>query len=120
MTGDAEVPVENRMLNSNNLNSLLDCEILKLGHHGSTTSTSSEFLKAVSPDYVLVSCGIGNKYNHPCKETLDKLKESKIPIYRSDENGNVIVTIYQDKIIFDKKPGDYVDGPELAKMKGVS
>lgn len=120
MTGDAEVPVEKQILSSNSSNNLLDCEILKLGHHGSTTSTSSEFFKAVSPDYVLVSCGIGNKYNHPCKETLDKVEESKIPIYRTDENGDVIVAIYQNKIVFDEKPGDYVDGPELAKRKGVS
>lgn len=117
MTGDAEVPVETKMLNSN---ISLDCEILKLGHHGSTTSTTDYFLDAVSPEYVLVSCGIGNKYNHPCKETLDKIENDNIPIYRTDENGDVIVTIYQNQIVFDEEPGDYIDGPTLAKMKGVS
>lgn len=117
MTGDAEVPVEKEILKSN---IPIDCEILKLGHHGSTTSTSNEFLKAVSPDYALVSCGLGNKYNHPCEETMNKVEKANIQVYRTDESGDVIVSMYQNKIVFDKEPGDYVDGPTLAKMKGVS
>ena len=117
MTGDAEVPVENKMLSSN---VLLDCEILKLGHHGSTTSTSNDFLKAVSPECALVSCGIGNKYNHPCAEIMEKIKDENIPLYRTDENGDVVVTVSKNQIIFDEEPGDYIDGPALAEMKGVN
>ena len=117
MTGDAETPVESKML-ANNMP--IDCEILKLGHHGSTTSSSKKFLQAVSPEVAIVSCGIGNKYNHPCEETLNKLEQDKIPLYRTDENGDVVITISLEDITFHEPPGDYIDGPTLAKMKGVS
>lgn len=117
MTGDAETPVENKMLENN---MPLDCEILKVGHHGSTTSTSQKFLQAVSPDIALISCSIGNKYNHPCEDTLNKLEKSSIPVYRTDENGDVVVTISPKDITLKESPGDYIDGPTLAKMKGVS
>ena len=117
MTGDAEVPVENNMLDSN---ISIECEMLKVGHHGSTTSTSEEFLKKVSPEYALISCGIGNKYEHPCKETLEKLKADNVILYRTDENGDVVATISPNEISFEELPGDYIDGPTLAKMKGVS
>ena len=117
MTGDAETPVENKMLADN---MPINCEILKVGHHGSTTSTSNKFLKEVSPDVAIISCSIGNKYNHPCEETLSKLSKNKIPVYRTDENGDVVITISYEDITFHESPGDYIDGPSLAKMKGVS
>ena len=117
MTGDAEVPVEKKMLESN---VSLNCEILKVGHHGSTTSTSTEFLENVSPEYALISCGRGNKYDHPCEETLAKLKNDDVILYRTDENDDVIITISQNSIAFEEEPGDYIDGPSLAKLKGVS
>ncbi len=117
MTGDAETTVEEKMLQSN---VSLDCEILKVGHHGSTTSTSKEFLNAVSPEYAIISCGIGNKYEHPCKETMTKLKKGKIAVYRTDESGDVVITISPNDIKFNKSQGDYIDGPTLAKKKGVA
>ncbi len=117
MTGDAEVPVERKMLESN---VSLQCEILKAGHHGSNTSTSEEFFQKVSPEYALISCGIGNKYNHPCEETLLKFEKSNTIVYRTDESGDVVITVSSDNIKFDKLPGDYLDGPTLAKLKGVS
>ena len=117
MTGDAEMLVENKMLESN---ISLECEMLKVGHHGSTTSTSIQFLEKVNPEYALISCGIGNKYDHPCEETLAKIENKGIILYRTDENGDVVVTISPNDITFEEEPGDYVDGPTLAKMKGVS
>ena len=92
----------------------IQCEILKLGHHGSNTSTSDAFLEAVDPDYGLISCSIGNKYLHPSPETVIKLKKHKVKIYRTDETGTVVLTITSDDVEFDKKKGDYKDGETLA------
>ena len=110
MTGDAEKSVENEILQSVEI---LDAEILKLGHHGSDTSTSDEFLDAISPQYALISCAIGNKYNHPTVETMEKLKIRGVKVYRTDESGTVILTITATSIQFSCEPGDYLSGTEL-------
>lgn len=112
MTGDAEKEVEEAIVNSG---IDLDAEILKVGHHGSDTSTSEEFLDAISPDYALISAKLGNKYNHPVKETMDKLKAREIPVYRTDENGTVVATITYNNVTFDCSAGDYLSGTELAE-----
>ena len=110
MTGDAEKDVEREILSSN-VN--LDAEILKVGHHGSDTSTSTEFLEAISPDYALISCKVGNKYHHPVEETINKFEERKIEVYRTDECGTVTAAITTSGVTFDTEPGDYLSGPEL-------
>ena len=112
MTGDAEKEVEKAIIDSG---IDLDAEILKVGHHGSDTSTSDEFLDAISPDYALISAKVGNKYNHPVKETMDKLKKREIPVYRTDENGTVVATITFNNVTFDCSAGDYLSGTELAE-----
>ena len=112
MTGDAENEVEKKILEYNTDN--LQCEILKLGHHGSSTSTSDIFLETVDPDYGLISCEAGNKYLHPSTETVLKLKKHKVEIYRTDESGSVVLTISNDNVEFDKKKGDYKDGQTIA------
>lgn len=113
MTGDAETEVENKILEDSSTNDL-QCEILKLGHHGSNTSTSDKFLKAVNPEYGLISCEVGNKYEHPSTETVVKLKKSKVKVYRTDESGNVVLTVSNEDVNFDKKKGDYKDGKTIA------
>ncbi|HHY81631.1 MAG TPA: MBL fold metallo-hydrolase [Clostridiales bacterium] len=86
--GDAEVPSEKKMLEAGyNLKST----VLKAGHHGSSTSTSKEFLEAVSPEAVVIMCGAGNTYGHPHKETLAKLEAAGIKVYRTDLMGTIIV-----------------------------
>ena len=70
----------------------LKSNVLKVGHHGSSTSTSAEFLKAVSPQYAAIMVGQGNDYGHPHQETLDKLNAAGIKIYRTDLNGNISFT----------------------------
>ena len=110
MTGDAETEVEEEILESGED---IDAEILKVGHHGSDTSTSDEFLEAISPDYALISAKVGNKYKHPIKSTMDKLKNHQIKVYRTDENGTVIATITSDDVNFNCDPGDYLSGTEL-------
>lgn len=83
--GDAEAEVENAILSAG---TDVQCDVLKVGHHGSSTSTSSAFLAAVSPDAAVISCGAGNSYGHPNAETLKKL--TGIPVWRTDDNGTII------------------------------
>ncbi|OPJ55587.1 ComEC family competence protein [Alkalithermobacter paradoxus] len=103
-TGDAEYPNEIDMINSG---SNLKSNILKLGHHGSSSSTSEDFLRAVSPHIAVVSCKYKNQYGHPHKEVLDILKNCNIPLYRTDEQGTIVFFSDGKKIWTDKKPGTY-------------
>ncbi len=68
----------------------LDCDFLKVGHHGSDTSTSPAFLKAVSPKIAAISCGTGNKYGHPVQSTLDALNAAGVTTYRTDLLGSLV------------------------------
>lgn len=85
-TGDAETPVEDILTGD------LSAEILKVGHHGSTSSSSQSFLDKVDPEVAIISVGEGNTYGHPHQETLDKLENIGATIYRTDLNGTVVVT----------------------------
>lgn len=104
MTGDAEKDFEKKIIESG-IN--LDAEVLKLGHHGSDTSTSDKFLDAVNPTYAIISCGLDNRYGHPCKSTMDKLGKRNIQVYRTDQMGDIIMTVTPNSISFDKQKGDY-------------
>lgn len=88
-TGDAEAEAESQILNRGYT---LDSTILKVGHHGSRTSTTAAFLSAVGPDAGVIMCGTGNTYGHPHKETLHKLHSAGVNIYRTDIQGNIIIT----------------------------
>ena len=82
--GDAEAEVEEAILQSG---ADIQSNVLKVGHHGSDTSTTSSFLSAVSPDAAVICCGTGNTYGHPSQTTLNKL--AGIPIWRTDLNGTI-------------------------------
>lgn len=112
MTGDAETEVEKELLAAG---TNLDAEILKVGHHGSDTSSSDEFLDAVSPDYALISCKLGNKHDHPIESTMDKFEARGIEVYRTDESGTVVVRITSTEATFDTEPDSYLSGIELEK-----
>lgn len=87
-TGDAEKEVEESIIkNNDNIN----CDVIKIGHHGSSTSTSSNFLKAANPSAAVICVGKNNFYNHPNKETLNLLKENNLSIYRTDLNKNIVL-----------------------------
>ena len=90
-TGDAEIPSETDMLAHHPAN-VFDADVLKLGHHGSSTSSSSAWLDAVSPKYAIASCGKDNSYGHPHAETITQMSERNIVLYRTDECGTVIIT----------------------------
>lgn len=88
-TGDAEEESEKEILN-NGFD--VSCDVLKVGHHGSKTASSNEFLKEASPKIAVISCGKNNDYGHPHKATLDKLNSINCKIYRTDLFGDVVIT----------------------------
>jgi len=87
LTGDAEDVSEEEMLKKGYD---LKADVLKVGHHASKSSTTPKFLNAVSPKYAVISVGKGNKYGHPGKKTIKRLKDRNIEIYRTDKDGTVI------------------------------
>lgn len=89
-TGDAEKESEEAILKTWKT-SELKCDVLKVGHHGSDTSTTQEFLDAVAPKIAVISCGEGNKYGHPHKETLDKLEAAGVTVLRTDLEGHIVI-----------------------------
>ncbi|MEY8253809.1 ComEC/Rec2 family competence protein [Clostridium perfringens] len=88
-TGDAESLVEKEILNENKD---LKADVLKLGHHGSHSSTSEEFFKAVDPSIAIVSCAKDNKYGHPHKETMSNLKKAGITVYETFRDGDITIS----------------------------
>lgn len=86
-TGDSPISIEHYLVVKNS--SLLASDILKLGHHGSKTSSSLEYLQAVHPQLALISAGVGNSYGHPHQETLDKLATLHIPYLSTQTSGTV-------------------------------
>lgn len=89
-TGDAEVQEEKRLIKEQN--SKLFARVLKVGHHGSRTSSSEDFLKSVKPESALISSGLYNKYGHPHDATLRRLQEDNIAIYRTDTMGRIHIS----------------------------
>jgi competence protein ComEC len=104
LTGDAESVSESEML-SKGVN--LSSTVLKVGHHGSKSSTSQTFLDKVNPKYAVISVGEGNSYGHPTQEIMNRLKAKNIPVYRTDENGTIVATSDGNSISFSTKPGSY-------------
>ena len=86
MCGDAENQAEEDIIKNG---AVLKADVLKAGHHGSSTSTSDAFLKKVSPSWVVIQCGKGNSYGHPHKETMEKLKKAGCQVLRTDEEGTI-------------------------------
>lgn len=88
-TGDAQADSEKEMLAKGYT---LKSDVLKVGHHGSSSSTSPAFLKAVSPRYAVIMVGKDNDYGHPHQVTLDKLSGAGVKVYRTDLNGDISFT----------------------------
>jgi len=106
-TGDAEAVSEREML-AKKYN--LKADVLKVGHHGSRSSTTAEFLSAVSPKYAVISVEKGNDYGHPSEEVMNRLKQAGIPVYRTDESGTIVCVSDGETIRFSANPGSYTFG----------
>ena len=99
-TGDAEVEEEMQVVENYTsiLGSslydpaILDCDILQVGHHGSSTSSTSEFLDLVTPGVAVISCGVDNSYGHPHQETLDLFADYGFEVYRTDLSGTIVLS----------------------------
>ena len=91
--GDASVTTEKEIMNKYNLP---DIDVLKVGHHGSKTSSSKEFIDVINPEYSIISVGKNNRYGHPNKEVLENLENSKI--YRTDLDGSIMFKIKNNKL----------------------
>jgi len=87
-TGDAEELAENEIITGG---ADIDCDVLKAGHHGSSTSSSRQLLEAVTPDTAVISVGKGNDFGHPSKAVLNSMESMNIQIYRTDIDGTVIL-----------------------------
>lgn len=92
---------------------MVDCDVLKVAHHGSDSSTSPEFLSLVKPEYSVISCGLSNKHRHPLKSTLDNLVKCGSDIYRTDLQGTIILTIDSKGIMTFEKQTNKYDGKIL-------
>ncbi len=91
--GDASTTTEKEILNKYNLP---DIDVLKVGHHGSKTSSGKEFINEINPKYSIISVGKNNRYGHPNKEVLNNLKNSNV--YRTDEDGSIMFKIKNNKL----------------------
>ena len=91
--GDASIEKEKDILNEY---SIEDIDFLKVGHHGSDTSSSKEFIDIMNPNYSIISVGENNRYGHPNKEVLNNLSNSKI--YRTDQDGGIMFKIKKNKL----------------------
>lgn len=88
-TGDAERETEQAILNRG---ADLSATVLKVGHHGSDTSTTYPFLREIMPEYAIISVGEGNSYGHPTDNNLSRLRDADVTVYRTDLNGDIYLT----------------------------
>lgn len=88
-TGDAEREEEQDILAAGYT---LQSTVLKVGHHGSANSTTYPFLREIMPEYAVISVGANNSYGHPTEETLSRLRDADVTVYRTDMQGDVICT----------------------------
>ena len=105
LTGDASGDEEKEIMNSG---TNIDCDVLKVGHHGSSTSSSAAFLKKVSPEIAVISCGKDNRYGHPNGNTVKRLKKICGGVYRTDKDGDVVIVSNGVQL------KTYIDGKEVA------
>lgn len=104
LTGDAETEAEKEFVDYYKDSEIdFDVDVLKVGHHGSGTSTSQAFLDLIQPEVALISCGQGNTYDHPHKATMQRLKAMNVSVWRTDQHQNVVLTIKSDS----SKPIEY-------------
>lgn len=99
-TGDAEYDEESEILDAG---CDVSCTVLKVGHHGSSSSTSYRWLRSTAPQYAVISVGTGNSYGHPTDATLSRLRDADVVTYRTDMQGDIICTSDGTSVTFDVK-----------------
>lgn len=104
--GDAETPVEEEILDSG---ADVSCDVIKLGHHGSSTSSSRAYLEAVNPSAAVISCGVGNEYGHPHRETMDLLEKLSITPYRTDTQKTLLAETDGKNIVWQTELESVID-----------
>lgn len=105
-TGDAEWESEHDMVNSGYD---LSATLLKVGHHGSDTSTSYVFLREIMPQYAVISVGADNTYGHPTEDTISRLRDADVIVYRTDQQGDIICFSDGTELSFETEYGEPVD-----------
>ena len=102
--GDIESGRENQLVKTSSIN--LESDIIKIPHHGSSTSSNSAFIKKVNPKVATISCGQNNSYGHPSIKTLETLEKNGTEIYRTDINGTILINTdgYNYEVIVEKSP----------------
>jgi beta-lactamase superfamily II metal-dependent hydrolase len=116
-TGDAEEQAEKDMIAAGQ--NIRNVDVLKVGHHGSDTSTSQAFLDAVNPDYAVISVGKGNTYGHPSPTVLNRLASAGVKVYRTDESGTIVATSDGITITFNKSPSSTKHSPAPAPVANL-
>jgi len=97
LMSDAEEPLEDDLLESG---IDLNCDVIKIGHHGSVTSTTEDFLKIAKPQYAVISVAAKNNYGFPDPEILNRLEKREIKLYRTDLNGEIDVEVTETELVF--------------------
>ena len=123
-TGDAERTAEADILDAGYD---LSATVLKVGHHGSDTSTSYAFLREIMPEYAVIQVGKGNSYGHPTEDTLSKLRDADVKVYRNDLQGTIICTSDGETVSFSTEKNESVQTnptvtatPEPNDIGGIS
>lgn len=95
LTGDISTNIEKDIINAY---PNLKADILKVGHHGSKTSTSSLFINSIEPKYAIIQVGLNNRFGHPSKSVIDRLKDNNVKIMQTSINGSIKVIIRQNEV----------------------
>lgn len=96
-TGDAEMAEENSILDAGYD---ISCDVLKVGHHGSNSSTKYRWLREAAPTYAVIQVGVGNEYGHPTEATLSILEDAEVTVYRTDLQGHIVCVSDGENISF--------------------
>ena len=107
-TGDMEKESENEVMDFCKKNNIdLSVDVLKLAHHGSSTSSQQSFLNLINPRYAVIMCGVDNTYNHPNLKTMERVKSTGAEILRTDSNGDIIIVSDGSKLSIKKGRGEF-------------
>lgn len=116
-TGDAEEEAETDILN-NKID--ISADVLQVGHHGSKTASTEEFINEVNPGYAVISCGQDNEYGHPHAATLNTLRANNVKLFRTDEQGSILATSDGKKIVWNTSPTETWQAGEPTKSSNSS